>query len=157
MTAERLSLRGVSVIRAGAPVVDGVDLDVAAGEVVALIGSNGAGKTSLLEAISGATPSTGEIVLNGLRIDRLGPTRRARAGIAHVEQGRTIFSDMTVEQNLMVVADRAEQQPPQRRPQQKAAVEPRRPIANVFLRRQVGRVLLPRVVLGRVAFRGVLP
>lgn len=110
MTGERLELRGVSVIRAGAPVVDTVDLDVAAGEIVALIGSNGAGKTSLLEAISGAAPSTGEIVLNGVRIDRFGPTRRARAGIAHVEQGRTIFSDMTVEQNLMVVADRADRE-----------------------------------------------
>src|SRR5690606_27528957 len=74
---------------------------------VALIGANGAGKTSLLEAISGVTPSSGEIVLDGTRIERFGPARRARAGIAHVEQGRTIFPDMTVEQNLMVIGDRA--------------------------------------------------
>ncbi len=107
MATDRLELRGVSVLRAGAPVVDRVDLGVGAGEVVALIGSNGAGKTSLLEAISGAAPSTGEILLDGTRIDRDGPARRARAGVAHVEQGRTIFPDMTVEQNLMVVADRA--------------------------------------------------
>jgi branched-chain amino acid transport system ATP-binding protein len=107
MATDRLELRGVSVLRAGAPVVDGVDLDVGSGEVVALIGSNGAGKTSLLEAISGTAPSTGEILLDGTRIDRDGPARRARAGVAHVEQGRTIFPDMTVEQNLMVVADRA--------------------------------------------------
>ena len=105
--SDRLQLRGVSVVRAGAPVVDGVDLAVGAGEVVALIGSNGAGKTSLLEAISGATPASGEVMLDGLPIHRFGAAKRARAGIAHVEQGRTIFPDMTVEQNLMVVADRA--------------------------------------------------
>lgn len=104
---ERLELRGVSVVRAGAPVVDKVDLTVAAGEVVALIGANGAGKTSLLEAISGTAPATGEIVLDGAPVHRFNPAKRARAGIAHVEQGRTIFPDMTVEQNLMVVADRA--------------------------------------------------
>lgn len=85
--------------------VEAVDLEVAAGEVVALIGANGAGKTSLLEAISGGLPSTGEILLNGRRLGR-SRTQRARAGIAHVEQGRTVFGEMTVEQNLMVVADR---------------------------------------------------
>jgi branched-chain amino acid transport system ATP-binding protein len=107
MTTDRLALRGVTVRRSGAPVVDDVDLDVVAGDVVALIGANGAGKTSLLEAISGGVASTGEIVLDGRPIGRLSRSRRARAGIAHVEQGRTIFGDMTVEQNLMIVADRA--------------------------------------------------
>ena len=93
--------------RSGAPVVDDVDLDVAAGEVVALIGANGSGKTSLLEAISGGVTATGEVMLDGRPIGRLSRSARARAGISHVEQGRTTFGDMTVEQNLMIVADRA--------------------------------------------------
>lgn len=76
--------------------------------MVALLGANGAGKTSLLEAISGVVPSSGRVLLDGEPIDQLSPGARARRGLSHVEQGRTIFADMTVEQNLMVVADKAD-------------------------------------------------
>jgi branched-chain amino acid transport system ATP-binding protein len=74
---------------------------VPAGGVVTIIGGNGAGKTSTLRAVSGlAAISRGEIRFDGHRIDRLAPDRIVACGIAHVPEGRRVFPDLTVEENL---------------------------------------------------------
>ena len=87
----------------GARVLDGVSLAVAAGEVVALIGRNGMGKTSLLKALTGHLPvAAGEVSLDGRPLTNAAPHRIARAGIGYVPQGREIFGDLTVEQNLLL-------------------------------------------------------
>lgn len=103
---EGLSIRDFSVRRGGSSVVRSVDLDVPRGQVVALLGANGAGKSSLLDAISGALPSRGHIEMDGRSLENMHPSTRARRGLAYIEQGRTVFGELTVEQNLLVVASR---------------------------------------------------
>ncbi len=79
----------------------GVSMAVPEGEIVTIIGANGAGKTTSLRAISGlARLAGGEIRFRGERIDRLPPDRIVALGIAHVPEGRRIFPDLTVEENL---------------------------------------------------------
>jgi branched-chain amino acid transport system ATP-binding protein len=85
--------------------VKGVSLEVDEGEVVALLGANGAGKTTVLKAISGMKPPTsGEIWFSGQRIDRNQATHIVRKGISHVLEGQRIFRDMSVEANLTLGA-----------------------------------------------------
>jgi len=80
-----------------------VSIDVAKGEVVALLGANGAGKTTLLRVISGLLRRhSGEILLEGGRIDKLSPERISVKGVSHVPQGRRIFPGLTVNENLIV-------------------------------------------------------
>ena len=98
-----LSVKGLVVNRAGLPVVRGIDFEAGSGEISVLLGSNGAGKTTLLESLSGIIPAAlGTIELDGTDLARLRPGTRARAGLSHVEQGRTVFSEMTTEENLKV-------------------------------------------------------
>nr|WP_042180270.1 ABC transporter ATP-binding protein [Kibdelosporangium sp. MJ126-NF4]CEL14294.1 Branched-chain amino acid transport ATP-binding protein LivF (TC 3.A.1.4.1) [Kibdelosporangium sp. MJ126-NF4]CTQ88661.1 Branched-chain amino acid transport ATP-binding protein LivF (TC 3.A.1.4.1) [Kibdelosporangium sp. MJ126-NF4] len=98
-----LRLEDVTVERAGLPVVRSVSMEARAGQVTVLLGANGAGKTSLLEGISGATAvSSGSILLDGTRIERVRAWRRTRLGVAHVEQNRTVFRELTVTENLRV-------------------------------------------------------
>jgi branched-chain amino acid transport system ATP-binding protein len=79
----------------------GVSLGVPQGGVVTIIGANGAGKSTILRAVSGLAPiSHGEIRFAGERIDRLRPEKIVARGIAHVPEGRRIFPDLTVEENL---------------------------------------------------------
>ena len=85
------------------PVLHGVDLSISAGEVVGLLGRNGAGKTTLLRTLGGAlTTQAGSIRIDGGDVSRSRAFMRARAGIAHVPQGRGIFGRLTVEENLEV-------------------------------------------------------
>ena len=87
------------------PVLQGVDLAAEAGEIVAILGRNGAGKTTLMRTIAGALPVTaGRLTLEGADLTRLPAFRRARAGVAHVPQGRGIFGRLTVAENLEVGA-----------------------------------------------------
>jgi branched-chain amino acid transport system ATP-binding protein len=87
--------------------VRGVSLRVAEGEVVAVIGPNGAGKTSMLRAISGLVPgSGGRIVLDGREISRWKAHRIVTLGLAHAPEGRRLFSQMTVLENLSMGAYR---------------------------------------------------
>ncbi|MBX9457990.1 MAG: ABC transporter ATP-binding protein [Rhizobium sp.] len=99
----RLLIKDLHVDRGGIPVIRGLDFEVASGEISVLLGSNGAGKTTLLESLSGIIPArSGEVELDGRVLTRLRPGARAKAGLSHVEQGRTVFPDMTTEENLKV-------------------------------------------------------
>ena len=80
-----------------------IDLQVAAGEVVALLGRNGAGKSTTLKAIMGlVTPTSGEVIFNGQRLEGLEPHLIARLGLGYVPEDRRIFTDLTVDENLEV-------------------------------------------------------
>ncbi|CAM3931907.1 ABC transporter ATP-binding protein [Deinococcus frigens] len=96
-----LMIEELSVARGGFPVVRGVTLHAPPGQVTVLLGPNGAGKTTLLEAVSGVIPvSGGQLRLNGTVITAQPREARARRGLAHVEQGRTVFAGLSVEDNL---------------------------------------------------------
>lgn len=96
-----LEVRDLWVHHGSVAAVRGVSFDVADGEVVALVGANGAGKTSTVSAIAGlVAPSSGEILYRGRSLVRLTPEARARAGIALVPEGRHVFATLTVEENL---------------------------------------------------------
>jgi len=83
----------------------GLDVSVAAGELVCLIGANGAGKSSTLRAVSGLLPpSRGRIVFDGREIQAEAPATILRAGIAHCPEGRRVFPYLTVEENLAMGA-----------------------------------------------------
>jgi urea transport system ATP-binding protein len=98
-----LELASVEADIGGSRILRGVDLEVKSGELVALMGRNGVGKTTTLRAITGLRATrAGSITLDGQRIDRLPPDVRARAGIGYVPQGRDIFPHLTIEENLQV-------------------------------------------------------
>jgi branched-chain amino acid transport system ATP-binding protein len=81
-----------------------ISLEVAEGEAVSLLGANGAGKTTTLRAVSGTVRRTGRIVFDGRRIDRATPASIARLGIVHVPEGRGLFSELTVWENVVLGA-----------------------------------------------------
>jgi branched-chain amino acid transport system ATP-binding protein len=98
-----LTVRGLSVGYGRMPVLHEVAFTVPQGSVLGVVGSNGAGKTTLLKTISGLiSPWRGEVTLGPTRIDRASPEEIVRMGIAHVPQGRHVFVDMTVRENLVV-------------------------------------------------------
>src|SRR4029078_505385 len=83
----------------------GIDLDIALGEVVCVIGSNGAGKNTLLRTISGLVRvMAGTITIDGFDFTGAAPAKILSAGVAHVPEGRRLFSVMTVEDNLRMGA-----------------------------------------------------
>jgi branched-chain amino acid transport system ATP-binding protein len=98
-----LSVRDLDLFYGRAQVLFGVSFDVPAGQVTALMGRNGAGKSTTLKALIGLTPpAAGAIELEGQRIDRWPPFRIVRAGLGYVAEERRIFPDMTVAENLEV-------------------------------------------------------
>jgi branched-chain amino acid transport system ATP-binding protein len=100
-----LSLHALSVAYGHVEAVRGIDLEARQGEVTAIIGSNGAGKTSTLMAISGLAPITGgSISFAGKQISGLPPHSITRLGITQVLEGRQLFADQTVEDNLLLGA-----------------------------------------------------
>lgn len=107
-----LVVDGLVVHRLGSPIVRGIDLVVRPGEISVLLGTNGVGKTTTIEAISGVIPvAEGSIRLHDTDVTNLPRERRARAGLAHVEQGRSVFPDLTVEENLLVAGTKAQYGP----------------------------------------------
>ena len=87
----------------GKPVLQGVDLAIRAGEITAVIGRNGVGKSTLMRSIIGLLPAQqGTIAFRGAEIGGLTPHARARLGLGYVPQGRDVFPRMSVEENLMV-------------------------------------------------------
>jgi branched-chain amino acid transport system ATP-binding protein len=96
-----LEVRGLSAAYGDVRVLHGVGLTVSQGEIVSLVGANGAGKTTTLRAISGLLPVLeGEVRFEGESLTRLAPSRIVERGIAHVPEGRQLFTNMTVEENL---------------------------------------------------------
>jgi branched-chain amino acid transport system ATP-binding protein len=82
----------------------GVSLTVGEREVVAMLGPNGAGKTTMLRAVSGTVKKTGAVVFGGRKIDRRAPEQIARLGVAHVPEGRGIYTQLTVRDNVRMGA-----------------------------------------------------
>jgi branched-chain amino acid transport system ATP-binding protein len=100
-----LEVRDLRVSYGNIEVLHGISLDVAPGEIVALLGANGAGKTTLMDAVAGVIPvEHGTITLDGQQVQRLARDRRAARGLAYVEQGRTVFAGLTVQENLAVAS-----------------------------------------------------
>ena len=100
-----LEVKDLWIHYGGAEAVRGASFTVEEGEIVTLIGANGAGKTSILRAISGLQRVTsGEIWFQGQRIDRKPGSEVVKAGIGHCPEGRRVFAMMTVKENLLVGA-----------------------------------------------------
>ena len=100
-----LRVNDVSTFYGNTPALRGVSLEVNQGEIVALLGRNGAGKTTLLNTISGVIrPRSGQILMDDQRIDGLDAHQVARLGIVHVPEGRKIFAELTVKENLEIGA-----------------------------------------------------
>ncbi len=100
-----LSVEGLRCKYGRIEVLHGVDLEVGSGEIVTVVGANGAGKTTLLRCLSGVQPaSAGTIMFRGENISRMAPHRRVGLGLAHSPEGRQIFTNLTVEDNLRLGA-----------------------------------------------------
>ncbi|QYX55782.1 ABC transporter ATP-binding protein [Roseovarius sp. SCSIO 43702] len=96
-----LEMKGVAVNYGNINAIRDISISVPEGKIVTIIGGNGAGKTTTLRAMSGmVAPTRGEITFEGQRIDGLPASKVVAHGIAHVPEGRRIFPDMTVEENL---------------------------------------------------------
>jgi branched-chain amino acid transport system ATP-binding protein len=103
--APKLSVSHVQAGYGDVQVLWDISLEVAAGELVCLIGSNGAGKTTFLRCISGILPVTaGSILVDGRDMSNASPSAFVKAGIAHVPEGRRLFSAMSVRDNLLMGA-----------------------------------------------------
>jgi branched-chain amino acid transport system ATP-binding protein len=101
-----LSLKDVYTSYGPVRVLEGVSIDIRSGEIVCMLGSNAAGKTTTLRTILGMTkPSGGEIVLDGERIDGLNTTAVVAKGITMVPENRRLFAKMTVRENLEIGAN----------------------------------------------------
>jgi len=100
-----LEIRGLEVRYGGIRAVKGIDLEIAAGELVCLIGANGAGKSSTLRAVSGlAQTAPGSIRFGGRDLAGVPAFARARAGLVMVPEGRGVFAQLSVEENLAMGA-----------------------------------------------------
>lgn len=96
-----LELRDVEVAYGDLPALRGVSVSVEAGETLSVVGANGAGKTTMLRAISGLLPPrAGQILLDGVRLDRLPSHAIVERGVVQVPEGRKIFPSLTVLENL---------------------------------------------------------
>jgi branched-chain amino acid transport system ATP-binding protein len=98
-----LTITDLSVERGGKPIIHGVNLEIAPGKITALLGANGAGKSSLVLSIAGALPvARGQVVLDGKPISGLRPENVRRLGVVAVPEGHRVLTELTVEENLRV-------------------------------------------------------
>ncbi len=98
----QLDVRDLEVHYDGIRALHGVSFTVRKGEIVTLIGANGAGKTSILRAVSGLIPYNGAVVFEGQNLKRVAAHQIVKRGIAHVPEGRGIFGNLTVQENLQL-------------------------------------------------------
>jgi branched-chain amino acid transport system ATP-binding protein len=101
-----LEAHGLSVTFGGLRAVNEIDIEVRQGSLVGLIGPNGAGKTTLIDALTGFVPSTGRLVFDGHEIGSLPAHRRAALGLGRTWQSLELFDELSVEENLLVAAQR---------------------------------------------------
>ena len=100
-----LSIKGLHVFYGGIHALRGIDLDVADGQIISLIGANGAGKSTTLKSIMGLVPKTeGTIIWNGTDITNIHTKEVVKQGIVLCPEGRRVFPDLTVEENLRIGA-----------------------------------------------------
>ncbi len=100
-----LEIKGLTAGYGAGPVLKGLDISVDQGEIVTLLGSNGAGKSTTLRTLSGLVPQvSGEVLYRGKSILGLKPEAIVRLGISHVPEGRRIFPGLTVRENIMLGA-----------------------------------------------------
>lgn len=101
MSANILDIKGICAGYGGTEVLRNIDMAIAPGEIIALLGSNGAGKSTLNRTISGLVrPRAGSILFEGRSIDRANPSEIVELGLIHVPEGRKVFPNMTVVENL---------------------------------------------------------
>lgn len=101
-----LRTHGMSVTFGGLRAVDEVDITVQQGQLVGLIGPNGAGKTTFIDGVTGFVPTSGVIEFKGQEINNLPVHRRARLGLGRTWQSLELFDDLTIEENVLVAAQR---------------------------------------------------
>ncbi len=99
-----LRIEGLTAGYGPIAVLHGIDLEVAEGELVVILGANGAGKTTALRAVSGLIPRQGVIEVQGQNVTKASPDSIVRAGVAQVPQGRGTFPELSVEDNLLAGA-----------------------------------------------------
>ena len=100
-------INGINVGYGDVQIIYDLSLNIEVGEIVSLVGSNGAGKTTVMRTISGLMrPFSGEIIFNGRRIHLLMPAEIVNLGVSHVPEGRNLFGSMSVEHNLELGAVR---------------------------------------------------
>jgi len=98
-----LEVRGIDVAYGQAKILRDLSFTVNAGEITCLLGRNGAGKTTTMKSIMGLLPlGAGEVVLDGVSLNKLPKHEVARQGIGYIPQGRRLFSELTVSQNLEI-------------------------------------------------------
>jgi branched-chain amino acid transport system ATP-binding protein len=101
-----LEVRDAAVHYGPVRAVDGVSFEIEAGTVFGVIGPNGAGKSSLIDGLSGFTPlAAGDVRVRGTSVDRLAPHARVRLGLVRTWQSVELYEDLTIRENLLVVAD----------------------------------------------------
>jgi branched-chain amino acid transport system ATP-binding protein len=119
-----LSVKNMQVAYGSIVAVRGLSLSVREGEIVALLGPNGAGKTSTLRGLTGLIrPTAGRITFAGHRIDGAGPARAVALGLAHVPEGRRVFPQLSVSDNLLAGAWDVSGRPGQFKSRQKLAFD----------------------------------
>jgi len=97
-----LQAQGLTVRYGGIEAVSGVDIEVRTGETVVVLGANGAGKSSIMNAVMGLVPMhAGTLMFDGQDIGRLGPPRRAHLGVRISPEGRRVFPNLTIEENIL--------------------------------------------------------
>ncbi|PPR26635.1 MAG: High-affinity branched-chain amino acid transport ATP-binding protein LivF, partial [Alphaproteobacteria bacterium MarineAlpha10_Bin1] len=100
-----LELKGLNVHYSKVHAITDISIQIDEGQIVTLIGANGAGKSTTLRTISGLKrATTGSVWFDGQRIDKLAPEKIVRLGIAHVPEGRQVFPDLSVNENLITGA-----------------------------------------------------
>ena len=104
MSTVLMSVRNLRACYGATQVLHGLDFDIVEGGITALLGANGAGKTSTLRALSGMIDMTGEISFAGRRVEGSTTETLARLGIAHIPEGRGTFAPMTIAENLQLGA-----------------------------------------------------
>jgi branched-chain amino acid transport system ATP-binding protein len=104
-TEEMLSIKGLKTSYGEIEALHGVDIRINSGEIVSLVGANGAGKSTLLMTISGLQPTeSGSITFEGKNLKKVGTDQRVASGIVQVPEGRQVFKDLSVEDNLLLGA-----------------------------------------------------